>query len=96
MNRNSARFLAQNPQILKRRAKYMAQHCSRNTVLEDFYAGITPYSEAGDYSRCRLTLESQTGLTPDSRRYLTCIPINAKKFQDFSHVALTENLRGRA
>jgi ligand-binding SRPBCC domain-containing protein len=50
MNRNSARLLAQNPQILKRLAKYMAQQCFRNTVLEDFHAGITPYSEAGDYS----------------------------------------------
>ncbi len=50
MNRNSARLLAQNPQILKRLAKYMAQQCFRNTVLEDFHAGIIPYSEAGDYS----------------------------------------------
>ncbi len=50
MNRNSARLLAQNPQVLKRLAKYMAQQCFRNTVLEDFHAGITPYSEAGDYS----------------------------------------------
>jgi hypothetical protein len=50
MNRNSARLLAQNPQILQRLAKYMAQQCFRNTVLEDFHAGITPYSEAGDYS----------------------------------------------
>lgn len=36
--------------------------------LEDFHAGITPYSEAGDHSACRLTLEPQTwthpGLTP--------------------------------
>ena len=50
MNRNSARLLAQNPQVLKRLAKYMAQQCFRNTVLEDFHAGITPYSPAGDYS----------------------------------------------
>ena len=50
MNRNSARLLAHNPQVLKRLAKYMAQQCFRNTVLEDFHAGITPYSEAGDYS----------------------------------------------
>jgi len=28
----------------------VAQQCFRNTVLEDFRAGITPYSEAGDYS----------------------------------------------
>jgi hypothetical protein len=50
MNRNSARLLAQNPHVLKRLAKYMAQQCFRNTVLEDFHAGITPYSQAGDYS----------------------------------------------
>ena len=50
MNRTSARLLTQNPQVLNRLAKYMAQQCFRNTVLEDFHAGITPYSEAGDYS----------------------------------------------
>jgi hypothetical protein len=50
MNRNSVRLLTQNPQVMKRLAKYMAQQCFRNTVLEDFHAGITPYSEAGDYS----------------------------------------------
>jgi len=50
MNRNSARLLAQNPHVLKRLAKYMAQQFFRNTVLEDFHAGITPYSQAGDYS----------------------------------------------
>src|SRR6266550_760448 len=50
MNRTSARLLAQNPQVLKRLAKYMALHCFRSTVLEDFHAGITPSSQAGDYS----------------------------------------------
>jgi len=50
MNRTSARLLAQNPQVLKRLAKYMALHCFRNTVLEDFHTGITPSSQAGDYS----------------------------------------------
>lgn len=50
MNRNSARLLTQNPHVLKRLANYMAQQCFRNTVLEDFHAGITPYSAAGDYS----------------------------------------------
>jgi hypothetical protein len=28
----------------------MAQQCFRNTVLEDFHAGITPRSQAGDHS----------------------------------------------
>src|SRR5438067_12491638 len=50
MNRNSTRLLARNPQVLKRLAKYMAQQCFRNTVLEDYHAGITTYSEDGDYS----------------------------------------------
>jgi len=55
MNRNSARLLAQNPLVLKRLAKYMAQQCFRNTVLEDFHAGITPHSQAGDYSDVLVT-----------------------------------------
>ena len=50
MNRNSARLLSQNPQVLKRLAKHMAQQCFRNTALEEFHARLTPYSEAGDYS----------------------------------------------
>ena len=50
MNRNSTRLPAQNPYVLKRLAKYMAQQCFRKTVLEDFHAGITPSSDAGDYS----------------------------------------------
>jgi len=50
MTCNGAGLLAQNPQVLKRLAKYMAQQCFRNTALEDFHAGITPYSQAGDYS----------------------------------------------
>jgi hypothetical protein len=45
MNRTSATLLAQNPQVLKRLAKYMALHCFRNTALEDFHAGITPSSQ---------------------------------------------------
>ncbi len=50
MNRNSARLLTQNPLIMKRLAKYMALQCFRNTILEGFHAGITPSSQAGDYS----------------------------------------------
>jgi hypothetical protein len=50
MNRNSTRLLTQNPLVMKRLAKYMARQCFRDTILEDFHAGITPYSEAGDYS----------------------------------------------
>ena len=65
MNRNSARLLAQNPQILKRLAKYMAQQCFRNTVLENVHAGITPYSEAGDYSD--VVVKTPAGTIPRSK-----------------------------
>jgi ligand-binding SRPBCC domain-containing protein len=65
LNRNSARLLAQNPQILKRLAKYMAQQCFRNTVLEDFHAGITPYSEAGDCSD--VVVKTPAGTIPWSK-----------------------------
>jgi hypothetical protein len=50
MTRDSARVLAQNPWVMKRLAKHMALQCFRNTRLEDFHAGITPWSPAGDYS----------------------------------------------
>src|SRR5579859_939045 len=50
MTGDSARVLAQTPQVLKRLAKCMALQCFRNTVLEDFHAGTSPHSPAGDYS----------------------------------------------
>jgi hypothetical protein len=50
MTPDSARFLAHNPWVLKRLAKYMAQQCIRNTILEEFHAGMAPCSPAGDYS----------------------------------------------
>jgi hypothetical protein len=31
-------------------AKYLAQQCFRNTILEDLHAGITPDSQIGDYT----------------------------------------------
>jgi len=39
-----------NPEVLKRLAKYLAQQCFRNTILEDLHAGITPDSQIGDYT----------------------------------------------
>lgn len=36
--------------VMKRLAKYLAQHCFRNTFLEDLHAGITPDSKTGDYT----------------------------------------------
>lgn len=50
MTPDSARLLAHHPWVVKRLAKYMAQQCVRNTILEEFHAGITPCSPAGDYS----------------------------------------------
>ncbi|MGA3261305.1 MAG: hypothetical protein ABSE35_20665 [Bryobacteraceae bacterium] len=35
---------------MKRLAKYLAQQCFRNTMLEDLHAGITPDSQTGDYT----------------------------------------------
>jgi hypothetical protein len=40
----------EDPVLLKRLAKYVVQQCFRNTVLEDFHAGIVPDSKTGDYS----------------------------------------------
>jgi ligand-binding SRPBCC domain-containing protein len=36
--------------VLKRLAKYLAQQCFRNIMLEDLHAGITPNSQTGDYT----------------------------------------------
>jgi hypothetical protein len=36
--------------VMKRLAKYLAQHCFRDTYLEDLHAGITPDSKTGDYT----------------------------------------------
>ncbi len=37
-------------EILKTQALNMAMHCVRNTVLEDYHAGIVPKSKTGDYT----------------------------------------------
>ena len=50
MTVDTARTISTNPQVLKRLAKYMAQQCFRNTMLEDLHAGITPKSLTGDYT----------------------------------------------
>jgi hypothetical protein len=46
----TAREVSSNPEVLKRLAKYLAQQCFRNTMLEDLHAGITPDSQTGDYN----------------------------------------------
>jgi hypothetical protein len=50
MTVETAREVSSNPEVVKRLAKYLAQQCFRNTMLEDLHAGITPDSETGDYS----------------------------------------------
>ena|SRR4029077_10562842 len=42
--------ISSNPELIKRLAKYLAQQCFRNTVLENLHAGITPDSQTGDYT----------------------------------------------
>ena len=50
MTIETARKISSNPELMKRLAKYLAQQCFRNTMLEDLHAGITPSSQTGDYA----------------------------------------------
>jgi hypothetical protein len=50
MTGETAREISTSPEVLKRLAKYLAQQCFRNTMLEDLHAGITPDSQTGDYT----------------------------------------------
>jgi hypothetical protein len=50
MTGETAREISTNPEVLKRLAKYLAQQCFRNTMLEDLHAGISPDSQIGDYT----------------------------------------------
>jgi ligand-binding SRPBCC domain-containing protein len=50
MTIETAREISSNPDVMKRLAKYLAQQCFRNTMLEDLHAGITPNSQTGDYT----------------------------------------------
>ena len=50
MTIETAREISSNPEVMKRLAKYLAQQCFRNTMLEDLHAGITPGSQTGDYT----------------------------------------------
>jgi ligand-binding SRPBCC domain-containing protein len=50
MTVKTAHEISANPEVLKRLAKYLAQQCFRNTMLEDLHAGITPDSQTGDYT----------------------------------------------
>jgi hypothetical protein len=50
MTIETSREISSNPEVTKRLAKYLAQQCFRNTMLEDLHAGITPDSQTGDYT----------------------------------------------
>jgi hypothetical protein len=50
MTGETAREISANPEVLKRLAKYLAQQCFRNIILEDLHAGIAPDSPIGDYT----------------------------------------------
>jgi len=50
MTAETADKISCNPELKKRLAKYLAQQCFRNTMLEDLHAGITPSSQTGDYT----------------------------------------------
>jgi len=50
MTIETAREISSNPEVMKRLAKYLAQQCFRNTLVEDLHAGITPNSQTGDYT----------------------------------------------
>ena len=50
MDSESLEEIRSNEIVRKRLAKLVARDCFRNTMLEDFHAGISPSSEVGDYS----------------------------------------------
>jgi hypothetical protein len=50
MTIETAREISSNPDVMKRLAKYLAQQCFRNSMLEDLHVGITPNSQTGDYT----------------------------------------------
>ena len=50
MTIETAREISSNAELMKRLAKYLAQQCFRNTMLEDLHAGIAPNSHTGDYT----------------------------------------------
>jgi hypothetical protein len=47
MTAENVRAISNNPVLMKRLAKYLAQQCFRNTILEDLHPGVTPDSKTG-------------------------------------------------
>jgi hypothetical protein len=60
--REQVRALITDPLIQQRLAKYLVGQCFRNSILEDFHAGISPSSAAGDYSD--VSVSSPYGVIP--------------------------------
>src|SRR5215470_19842399 len=50
MTAETADKISSNSELRKRLAKYLAQQCFRNTMLEDLHAGVTPSFQTGDYT----------------------------------------------
>ena len=50
MTGKQAKLIAQDEQLRKRLAKFIALQCFRNTELENLHAGRVPDSRTGDYS----------------------------------------------
>lgn len=59
---HEVRTLITDPVLQRRLAKYMVLQCFRNSMLEDFHAGISPSSASGDYSD--VTVTSPYGVIP--------------------------------
>jgi hypothetical protein len=47
---DEVRAFIKDPVLQQRLAKYLVLQCVRNSMLEDFHAGISPTSASGDYS----------------------------------------------
>jgi hypothetical protein len=62
MTVETARKVSSNPEVLKRFAKYLAQQCFRNTMLEDLHAGIIPDSVTGGYSDVAVRSPMSSGI----------------------------------
>ena len=55
----SIKELLRNPEFQQRLAKYIAERCFRNSLLEDFHTGKEPETETGDYSDVFVTTPSR-------------------------------------
>ena len=49
------KLLVTDPRLQQRLAKYIVEHCFRNSELENLHAGRVPDSKIGDYSEVFVT-----------------------------------------